>query len=76
MCAMGCVRSRFDLRFTKYDLRMVMKTMLQLGADPNEVQEEVEEVTGTIYYRIPLDWVERGRHDECAAIIRKAGGGT
>ena len=52
----------------------IAQKMLHQGADPNEVEEEVEEVTGTIYYRTPLDWAEWGRHDECAAIIRKAGG--
>ena len=52
----------------------IVERLLEQGASPNEEQEEAEEVTGTFYYRIPLDWVERGRHDECAAIIRKAGG--
>ena len=62
------------LRAAEYGDAEIAQKMLQQGADPNEVEEEVEEVTGTIYYRTPLDWALKERHDECAAIIRKAGG--
>lgn len=52
----------------------LVRLMLLKGADPNEVEEEVEEVTGTIRYRTPLDWAIYYGHNACAEIIREAGG--